>query len=401
MSETTPYPNDKRLPTRARRDADVPSWTPGVTYDENGGELRTRPRQALVAGLGAPVDPPDDAELLTEFDLDPATWTVTGVTRSKWQTAAGEWREAFKARFKRRGSGAAFAPAEVDEILTQYANVRRHRTRARAAKRARKTLMVPVGDLQLGKPDGGGTAATAERFAYLTRQVHEMIVDNGGVERLVLPWLGDCIEGLVSQGGRNVARLDIPVTEQVRLYRRLMLHQIATLAPWAEHVLMPVVPGNHDETYRQQSQPITDSWAIEGASAVADALAMTDHYQHIEFVFPEEEEAAITVDVGGLTLGFTHGHLFGSSPNGAVKWWQQQSHGRQLVGQADILVSAHWHHLRVEHNGGGRMWIQIPALDGGSDWYRRTRGDDIPAGMLSVWLTPGEGAGWTDLKVHQ
>jgi predicted phosphodiesterase len=180
-----------------------------------------------------------------------------------------------------------------------------------------------------------------------------------------------------------------------------MLHQIATLGPYASHVLIPVVPGNHDESFRQQTMPITDSWAIEGASAVADALAMTGQHEHVQFVFPADEEGVITVDVGGLTLGFTHGHLFGATPNNAIRWWQQQSHGRQLVGQADILVSAHWHHLRIEHNGGHRMWIQIPALDGGSDWFRRIKGEDIPAGMLAVWLTPGEGAGWRDLIVHQ
>lgn len=398
---TSPYPDDRRLPKRARKDDAVPQWTPGFEYDETGGELRTRPRP--VPDLPNDVEPPtpDDAELLAEFNLDPKVWTVTNVTRSKWQTAGGDWREAYKARFKRRGFGATFAAGEAEEILARYANVRRHRTRIREARRARQTLMVPVGDLQLGKPDGGGSPATVERFAALTAKVREQLVDAGGVERLILPWLGDCIEGLVSQNGRNVARLDITVTEQVRLYRRLMMHQIATLAPYAENVLMPIVPGNHDETYRGQTMPITDSWAIEGASAVADALSYAEDFQHVEWLFPEDEEGVITVDIGGLTLGFTHGHLFGTSPNNAVKWWQQQSHGRQQVGQADILVSAHWHHLRMEHNGGNRLWIQIPALDGGSDWFRRQRGDDIPAGMLALWLTPGEGIGWRDLRIHQ
>lgn len=398
---TTPYPDDRRLPNRPRRDDSIPQWTPGITYDDDGGELRTRPRPTVPPGLRPADDTtPDDAEILAEFDLDPSLWTVTNMARSKWQAANGEWRESFKARFKRRGHGAAFAPGEAEEILAKYAHVRRHRSRIREDARAHRTLMVPVGDLQLGKPDGGGSAATVERFASLTSKVREQLIDVGGVDRLILPWLGDCIEGLVSQGSRNVARLDITVTEQVRLYRRLMLHQIETLGTYASNVLIPVVPGNHDETFRQQTMPITDSWAIEGASAVADALKLSGAHDHVQFVFPEEEEGVITVDIGGLVLGFTHGHLFGTTPNNAVKWWQGQSHGRQAVGQADILVSAHWHHLRVEHNGGNRMWIQIPALDGGSDWFRRQRGDDIPAGMLTMWLTPGEGTGWRDLRIH-
>ena len=65
-----------------------------------------------------------------------------------------------------------------------------------------------------------------------------------------------------------------------------------------------------------------------------------------------------------------------------------------------MLVSAHFHHLRVEHTGGSRTWLQIPALDGGSPWYRRRTGEDAPTGLVSVELTPGAGQGWKGLTVH-
>lgn len=71
--------------------------------------------------------------------------------------------------------------------------------------------------------------------------------ERGRVETLVLPWLGDCLEGVVSQGGRLAARLDLSITEHVRVYRRLMMHQVATLAPQADRVMVAAVPGNHDE----------------------------------------------------------------------------------------------------------------------------------------------------------
>jgi len=396
----SPYPDETTLPTRKRKDSEVPTWTPGVDYDDSGGELRSRPRELPKCVSVPPA--PDDAELLQEFGLDPTIWTVTTLKRSKWQTISGDWQEAYKASFQRRGQGFVLSPEEADKILVQYANVRRTRTRLRENVRLNSTLMVPVGDLQLGKEEGGGTAATIERFGKLTQRVLEQLVDCGGVERLVLPWLGDCIEGHVSQGGRNVARLDIPISEQVRVYRRLMMHQIATLAPWANHVLIPVIPGNHDETYRMQTQPVTDSWAIEGASAVADALKLSGKYENVTWAFPEAEEVNVVVDVGTsqspLVVGFSHGHMW--RPGKAVEWWGKQSHGRQLMGQADILVSAHLHHLSMQQTGGGRTWLQIPALDGGSAWFRRATGEDAPAGMVSVWLTPGEGAGWRGLTVY-
>ena len=34
--------------------------------------------------------------------------------------------------------------------------------------------MVPAGDLQLGKAEGGGTPATIERFCRITSDIHEL-----------------------------------------------------------------------------------------------------------------------------------------------------------------------------------------------------------------------------------
>jgi hypothetical protein len=65
-----------------------------------------------------------------------------------------------------------------------------------------------------------------------------------------------------------------------------------------------------------------------------------------------------------------------------------------------MLVTAHFHHLRVEHTGGNRTWLQIPALDGGSEWYRERAGEEGVTGMVSVEITPGAGQGWRSLTVH-
>jgi len=397
----SPYPNSNRLPDRPRKDAKIPIWSAGVDLGEDTGEIRTVPKT-----INSPMDapPPDDIEILESLGVDPDIWAVSTYNKSTWQTASGEWRVAYKATLARRGRIIAYDSDEAEAILRGYSNVRRHRTRTRAAKRTSRMLMVPVGDLQLGKSEGGGTVGTVERFAALTQRIYELVVDQGGVDRLILPWLGDCIEGLVSQGGKNVASLDIPITEQVRAYRRLIVHQVALLAPWAEQVLVPVVPGNHDETYRMQEMPITDSWAIEGASAAAEVLEASGKYGNVQFVFPDEGEGNIVVDVGSpkspLVLGFTHGHLWKTGADAALKWWQGQSHGRQPMGQADIMVSAHLHHYRMAQTGGNRTWLQLPALDGGSQWFVRGCGEDSPAGMVSMWLTPGEGVGWQGITIH-
>ena len=66
-------------------------FEPGIEYDSTGGVLKSVPRPA--------GDEPDHAELLAEFELDPAKWRITGLRRSKWQRWDGEWLESFRATF--------------------------------------------------------------------------------------------------------------------------------------------------------------------------------------------------------------------------------------------------------------------------------------------------------------
>lgn len=378
-------------------------WHPGIDIDpREGGEFRTAPRPV---SREAPETEPTEAELLAEFNLDPAVWEVVSARKSQWQGGpGGTWLEARRVSFRRRD--AVLDEADVESLFRPYYPVPYPGEVVRQNKPDR-IVMVPAGDLQLGKADGGGTAATIERFCRLTDEIGNRILteDTGrrGSTSLILPWLGDCIEGIVSQKGRLIASLDVTLTEQVRIYRRLMMHQIAVLAPKAARVVIPVVPGNHDETTRAQQMPVTDSWAIEGASAVADWMAGRPEYSHVEFVFPEPGEFGITLNVGSVknpfTMAFTHGHV-ATSPAGVIPWWKGQAYGRQHAGQADMLVSAHFHHFRMEHTGGRRTWLQIPALDGGSDWYRSRSGEDAFTGMVTVEITPGLGQGWKGLTVH-
>ena len=394
---TSPYPDTDRLAQRPRRSTQVPQWVPGVEHDNEVGELRTVPRETTRTG---PVAEPEEAAILTEFGLDPKVWEITGARKSRWQQTEGTWLEAQRVSFRKRGSGFSIRREDVESVLSKYSHPQPVN---KEDGDFQGTVMIPAGDLQVGKQDGGGTAATIQRFARLTEAIAESIDPKAtgmrGVENLLLPWLGDCIEGIVSQNGRLLASLDVPVSEQVRIYRRLMMHQLGVLAPLARRVLVPVVPGNHDETTRVQQMPITDSWAIEGAVAVQDWMQGRPEYDHVQNMYPEATEPGVTVDVAGLTVSIIHGHTTGRSCDKVIDWWKGQSHGRQLAGQADILISAHWHHLRAEATGGNRTWLQIPALDGGSDWYRRKTGDEPDSGLVTLELTPGISPGWKNLTM--
>ena len=73
-----------------------------------------------------------------------------------------------------------------------------------------------------------------------------------------------------------------------------------------------------------------------------------------------------------------HGH----QARDLVKWWQGQATGRTPVGTADILLTGHFHHFQARQVG-PRLWLQIPAMDGGSPWFRERSGLDSPTGLVS------------------
>lgn len=366
-------------------------WEPGVAWDGESGTLTSKPLDS---------EPNDWSELLAVWDLDPEVFEVVEPVQYRaWDAPDPEgglrrlfyYRAAIRRRVESRTS--------VSELL---AVLKEKKPRMGSFEPSEDGFMyvVPAGDLQIGKPDGDGSEGTIRRFVEKTDlsvvRLKELRRLKRPISGVMLPWLGDCIEGLVSQGGALAAagRLDLTMSEQLRVYRRLMLYQIQQFAGLTDRIIVPVVPGNHDEVQRAGKvvRRYDDSWAIEGAVAVADALKLSNQYDHVSFVFPSVDELTITLDVAGTPVGFAHGHQFGRDP---MKWWAGQAHGMQDIGSATLLLGAHLHHLRIEQ-GGAKTFIQIPAMDGGSTWWRHKTGQDAPAAMVSMLVGHG---GWSDLAI--
>jgi predicted phosphodiesterase len=248
-----------------------------------------------------------------------------------------------------------------------------------------------VGDTQVGKVDGDGSPGIVTRFLS---ELDDAVAryQRAPAETVVLPWLGDCIEGIWSQGGALRMRLDLAPAEQVRVFRRLMWAQVKAFARVHQGVIeVPVVPGNHDETVRtgdKMSTRYDDSWAVDGASAVADGCAENPALaDRVRFIFPQRDQLGIVREYEGLAVGMTHGHQFGRDP---FKWWDQQAGGRTPLGDCDVLLAAHLHHLHVKDHGGSRLFMQIPSLDGGSTWFKHRAGQDAPSRMVTFRIDSGQ-----------
>jgi predicted phosphodiesterase len=350
------------------------NWRPHLELDADGGYFVSTPRK--------PDQTADHTELLREFNLDPKDWVVTNVRRSKWQTYHGEWLEAFRVTLLPRAARASLIDAsQLEKEIRAW--------RPKKTDKATKgdlTAVYCLGDTQYGKDAGDGTDGTVSRVLSAlqsAQQRHKEIKDRG-IGQIALPQLGDCIEGVVSQGGKIAGRLDLDLTTQIRVGRRMLLQWVKAFAPLTDDLVIPVVPGNHDESHRQLITDPVDSWQVEIVQQVLDIARENPSLQHVTGRFPSRDNSTLTVNLSGTWVGMAHGH----QARDLVKWWYGQSMGRTDVGLADVLLTGHYHHYKVQQVG-ANLWVQIPSLDGGSAWFRDRQGLDSPPGLVSLVVGAG------------
>lgn len=353
------------------------AWRPQLELDADGGYFVSSPRT---------TPPADQAELLAEFDLNPNDWLITNVRRSKWQTYHGEWLESYRVTLK---------PASARSSLVDAASIDAEIKKWRPPKAAKPgtgelTALYAIGDTQWGKDAGDGTEGTVRRVRNGLEQalLRQQEIKNRGVGPIALPQMGDCIEGHVSQGGKIVGRLDLDLTSQIRVGRRVLLEWVKAFAPLTNELILPVVPGNHDESHRTVITDPMDSFQVEIVQQVLDICAENPALQHVKGRFPERDSTTLAVNLSGTLVGFAHGHQI----RDPQKWWSGQALGSpdEGVGAADVLITAHYHHYAVK-NLNHRLWVQIPSMDGGSTWFadRTGMGRRTPTGIVSMVV--GEG----------
>lgn len=378
-------PADVPQVTRQARTQAPSGWSPRAEYDATEGGYIVSPAWET----GQPE--PSEVELLTERGMDPARWQVTAVRYSDWEQSKrlenGD-RDVITLHAKR----VAIVPrtthtgARDEDLVALFAEKRSPQGTTQSTVSGAPGVFVHAGgDYQLGKTDGDGVDGTVQRFMDALdfgRERLSWLRTRHSISEAVLPHLGDCIEGYVSQGGRNSNRTAYATSEQVDLLIHLMVEQVAHYAPLVDRLIVPIVPGNHDEESRNPDGLEHHSWATFAAKQLRRTLRFAGSaYDHVRIVTPPAGELTLTLDLGGTPTVMLHGHQHG--PGKAHQWWSGQHHGMQLPGEAKLLLEAHHHHLTVEQPG-VRTAVGIPALEGESRWWRHRKGDQSPPGMVTM-----------------
>ncbi|MCD7438960.1 hypothetical protein K4B79_12070 [Streptomyces lincolnensis] len=360
-------------------------------------------RQIEVSGDAAEVtvrgpesiDPESSAaDVLRAHQLDPAEWEVTGFRSSEWTMPNGEPGVSARFSFGRRKVPADFERPSVDELLRVFDE---HTPAPRQAEPAdgEWTYVIALGDMQFGKVDGDGYEGTLRRAMACIDKSAELLSQyrwRYKIEHVHLAWLGDHIEGYVSQGGSNVARTQLTLTEQIRLTRRLMAYAILRLAPLVARLTVVAVPGNHGEAVRVNGKGVTrydDSHDTDALISVGEALTLAgEEYEHVEVYVPDTDELTVVVECSGTVVAHAHGHQW--RPGRHFEWWRGQAFDKtSAMHTADLLLAGHLHHEFIDTDG-PRTFIQVPAMESESTWWRHLKGTRGAPGLMVMVTKGGE-----------
>jgi hypothetical protein len=256
-----------------------------------------------------------------------------------------------------------------------------------------------IADLQLGKTDRkGGTDETVENF-YLGIEAYKKRVDRLEPDELVLTELGDGIENFQNTPTQAQTN-DRSLIEQLDLHTELLTYATVELSKLTSKLTVVGVPSNHMEV-RENGKAVGgphNDYGLLSLSNVRRALSLNPGaFGHVEFTWPDDHEVSLTIPIAGLPVGFAHGHYTRGNADGVEKWLTGQFAGNHPLQPAKLIITAHFHHVRVQNIIGGRWWMQAPTLDRGSSWLERINGNGgSQNGILALGVTAN---GWDNFEL--
>lgn len=381
------------VPAQRPRPTAPKGFDPGVKYEPTTG----LPDEVTLCVAEVPAE---EAEWRTKIrdvtGLDIPEHRQVTLTDTRYWGAPGA--ENVYARFKivdRPG----VSRSDLEDIIAAAKAVRVDAPEPKITGRA---LVVPWADLQVGKVGSrGDTEALVDRV--MTRlDLLEARAAEGDCDTAYLIDVGDCVESFENVPSQAFTN-DLSFPEQLRVARRLFTDAALRLARMFPKVVCAAVPSNHGQWRRGKDRlgRPGDDFGLETLTTIADAFALNESLGHVSFVIPDVWEETLVLDVNGTILAVHHGHQ-ANRPDGVPLWWAKQVHGGQPGADADILLTGHFHHLRVQpsgrsaHTAKAKWWIQAPTLDNGSDWFRLKAGDDSDPALLTFVVDKD---GWSRLEL--
>ena len=356
-------------------------WQPGLEVNEQTG-------LGEITHVGTDPDYRNKLDsILLDWGFDPKHYEIEGSVRaSSWnvQLKGGntETFYAFKGIVKKKKPGhdkyfqALFKQAKKKPPMTKKFDA------------GDTAFMWFMSDWQLGKKDYG-VENTIKRYDRALQDGVNKIKDlrrlGVKIDEIYMVGMGDITEGCSPHYYESQPHsVSLSLIEQYALARSMIMKTIDTFLPHAPKLVLCGVPGNHGEMTRTSKGQVastrldnSDTMHLQICKEIMSANP--DRYAKVEVNIPEGFHQ--TLIIKGKKVSFTHGHMTGGSGNPENKienWWKGQMYGWLPAGDAEILVTAHYHHLRMKQQG-DRTWFQCPSIDASIDFTERT----------GLWRHPG------------
>jgi len=369
-------------------------WTPGVSWDGNEGVVTTEAMEGDTH--------PDWSGVLRIWGLDPDNFAVVEpVLFNVWGNTEGALNRQWKGRVVRKG---AKERADIDHLIQE---IRKHKPRERKPLiEGSASLVVVASDWQVGKKDGDGLKGLVGRWLQAIDDVEarykELKKMGRPIESITVLCLGDLVEGCDGHYDIQTFTVEVDRRDQVKIARRLLRDALIRWSKFAPEITVAAIGGNHGKN-RKNGKAFTtlnDNDDVALVESVAEIFAANPEvYGHIKFAIPTDS-LSLTVEAGTKIIGITHGHLARAGLGVETKlrrWIADQTLGRNKIGDCDILVTGHYHSLKMA-DWGGVKWLQAPALDGGSIWWSQSTGEIADVGVLTFVVSE---RGITDLQLLQ
>ena len=374
---------------------------PSMSYGTDGGELVGKIPD------GVETDPAFWRLVIADWGLDPDLTEIVpdSVQIRAWDMATGKGQTIraryYKARIRPRR--AAMSAQDVTD-LHQLVMRRRTRTTSSAVKEQGAGFVVNLSDFQIGKGEGGGTPATVARILtaidQATLRLKELRRCKRNIGSVYIIGCGDLAEQCWGHYPAQQFTVDRTRREQLQIVRELITYCIDAFVDLVPRVVVGAVPGNHGENRLngKSATTVADNDDLAVFDQVREAMLHNPaRYGHVEWAI--SDDLVLTLDVEGVTVGWTHMHQGRGGERGITDWWKGQVMGNRPIATAQILNTAHFHHFLCSE-ATGRTLIQVPAMDGGSGWWTDKTGQSSPAGMVTYLAGSVCGArGWSDLQI--
>ncbi len=357
-------------------------WTPGVTWMGDEGTITTPPVEGETH--------PDWSGVLRMWGLDPEHFAVVEpVLFNVWGDTLGILNRQWKGKVVRKGR------QETADIESLIAEIKKHKPRERKEIEGGASLVVCASDWQVGKRDGDGLKGLVGRWLQAIDDVEFRLKElkklGRPIDSITVLCLGDLVEGCDGHYDIQTFTVEVDRRDQVKIARRLLRDALIRWSKVVPSITVAAIGGNHGEN-RKNGKAFTtlgDNDDVALVESVAEIFqANPEAYGHIKFAIPTDE-LSLTLEVHGKIIGITHGHLARSGTGTEAKlrrWIADQTLGRQRIGDCDILVTGHYHSFKLA-DWGGVKWMQAPALDGGSVWWRQSTGEIADVGVLTFLVS--------------